>query len=168
LIVQKQKLFIIGGYYYLKKEDTLSAVDDFSTSLILDPNFYYGYNIFNGLANAPVLDSVYKKNLESKFKKSMEEKGYTEVNGRYNLGLFFLKVRKHKQAILKFQKCLNQEEYKARAYYSMGLAYYYIRQYEEALDAFSSAAGMDYKTIETQRYLLHISRLNKIKKRNKD
>ena len=161
----KAEAFYYRGYYYLKTGDTLSALQDFSKTIILNPNFHHGYHIFSQLINNAALNSTFKRNTESKFKKSMEIKGYSYYNGHYNLGLFFLKTGNYNKALSNFEKSVIHKKYEAQSYYSMGLAYYYNRNYAEALKVFSLAAGLKYKTNETQRYLTHISRLNKIKQR---
>jgi len=161
----RAEAFYYRGYYHLKKEDTLTALNDYTNAIISDPNFYHCYDIFNKLKNCHFLDDAYKSNIELKLKIKMEEKHYSKINSDYNFGLFYLKIGKNKEAIQLFKKCLTDKKFDAQSHFFMGQAYYYTRQYDDSLDSFALAAGLNYKTNETKRYLTHISRLNKIKKR---
>lgn len=161
----KAEAYYYRAQYHLKIGDSLKAINDFATTIISNPNFYYGYTIFNRLKNAPLFDSTYKSSIQILFKEQMESTYYSEANLNFNLALFHLSVGDNHEALNAFNKCLTNKRYKAQSHFSMGLAYYFNRQYYKALSSFSLAAGLNYKTNETQIYVTHISRLVRMKRK---
>lgn len=161
----KAEAYYHRGVYHLTLEDTANAVNDFSLAITKNPNFHYGYDIFLQLRSFPSWNAVKTSNLNTNLKQQMIQQQFSAINTAYNIGLFQLNMGENKLALDNFKQCLNTGPYIAESHFSMGLAYYYTRNYAEALKSFSLAAGMDHRTSETKIYLSHISRLNKGKKK---
>jgi tetratricopeptide (TPR) repeat protein len=95
----------------------------------------------------------------------MKKSNYLTVNINFNLGLFLFNLGAYNKALNKFKNCVTDEKYKSQSQFLMGKSYYYIREYDQALKSFSLAAGNNYKTDETKRYISHIYNISKVKKK---
>lgn len=68
------------------------------------------------------------------------------VKAQYNLALVLMDAKRYEEAVTAFDGLIKNEGPSYRAYYSQGLSYFYLGQYDKALEDFESALDLE-KTV---------------------
>jgi eukaryotic-like serine/threonine-protein kinase len=125
------------GNVYLSKGDTPHAIEAFQKAIQLNP--YYWVNE-NSLGNAYFNVGDYDKALEA-FKQVMTLE--PDVNNGYvNSGTVLVEQGKYAEAVPLLQRAL-QIEPDAAAYTNIGTAYFFLRRFSEAAQAFEKAVAIN-------------------------
>ncbi len=94
-----------------------------------------GYDV----SGTDLSDNVSTKNLQKAGVKVYQGHDPAYVKARYNLSLTFMDAKKYEEAVDSFKNLAVLEGDSYRAYYSMGLSYYYPGLHDEALEAYDMA-----------------------------
>ena len=126
------------GNDYIDEEKYQLAIDEFTTAILLNPNYTNAYNnrgfAYDGLGQ-------HQRAIENYDKAIQLDPDYADTY--YNRGAAYDELGQDQRAIQDYDKAIQLEPNNDRAYHNRGMAYHKLSQYQRALEDYDKAIQLD-------------------------